>query len=136
MNENDLEDELLALARRQDIEIINIETEDDSSPDVAFPFIRKIMMNPNFDTSYAYNFRLAHEITHVIYADKESLPYYRFSPFFLKEEENSANDHAIELIVNMVYKDVPTEQRNWLDFMNTLGLQSQFESTVKQILYK
>lgn len=136
MNDEDLQDELLALARRQDIEIINIETDDDASPDVAFPFIKKIMMNPNFDTSYAYNFRLAHEIAHVMYADKESLPYYRFSPFFLKEEENSANNHAIELIVNIAYRDIPTEQRNWLRFMNALGLQSHFESAVKYFLYK
>lgn len=136
MNEEYLKDELLALAYRQDIDILDIDTSDEYAPDIAFPFIRKIMMNPNFSTSYKYCFRLAHEIAHILYGDNSSLPYYRFSPLFMKVEENSANTHAVEMIANIVYRDVPLEQRNWLDFMNSLGLQSHFEELVKEVIYK
>lgn len=136
MNEEYLKDELLALAYRQDIDILDIDTSDEYAPDIAFPFIGKIMMNPNFSTSYKYCFRLAHEIAHILYGDNSSLPYYRFSPLFMKVEENSANKHAVEIIANIVYRDVPLERRNWLDFMNSLGLQSHFEELVKEVIYK
>ncbi|MBJ7615344.1 ImmA/IrrE family metallo-endopeptidase [Weissella confusa] len=136
MNEEYLKDELLALAYRQDIDVLDIDTSDEYAPDIAFPFIKKIMMNPNFSTSYKYCFRLAHEIAHILYGDTSSLPYYRFSPLFMKVEENSANTHAVEMIANIVYRDVPLEQRNWLDFMDSLGLQSHFEELVKEVIYK
>ena len=135
MTEEEIIDELLALASRNGIEVTNVTTHDDSSPDVAFPFIRRIMMNPNYQTSYSFVFRLAHEISHILFGDDDLLPYYRFSPFFLKAEENSANTNAIRLIARIVYHDVPDEQRNWIEFMDHLGLQSHFEFAVKQALY-
>lgn len=135
MTEDDLKEELLALARRQDIDVINIETSNDASPDVAFPFIMKIMMNPNFVTGYHYVFRLAHEIAHILYGDARMLPYYRFSPLFLKTEEITANSQAVRLIARIVYRDVPVEHRNWVEFMDRLGLQAHFEPIVKRVLY-
>ncbi|MCB5827545.1 MULTISPECIES: ImmA/IrrE family metallo-endopeptidase [Weissella] len=135
MTEDEIKEELLALARRHDIDVVNIDTRNDASPDVAFPFIRQIMMNPNFATGYHYVFRLAHEISHIIYGDAHALPYYRFSPLFLKTEEITANTQAIRVIARIVYRDVPVEQRNWVEFMDYLGLQTHFEPIVKRILF-
>ncbi|MCR8702820.1 ImmA/IrrE family metallo-endopeptidase [Weissella cibaria] len=135
MTEDEIKEELLALARRHDIDVINIDTRNDASPDVAFPFISKIMMNPNFVTGYHYVFRLAHEIAHILYGDTRMLPYYRFSPLFLKTEETTANMQAVRLIARIVYRDVPVEQRNWVEFMDHLGLQTHFEPIVKRVLY-
>lgn len=135
MTEEEIIDELLSLASRNGIEVTNVTTHDDSSPDVAFPFISRIMMNPHYQTSYSFVFRLAHEISHILFGDNDLLPYYRFSPFFLKAEENSANTNAIRLIARIVYHDVPAEQRNWIEFMDRLGLQSHFEPVVKRVLY-
>ncbi|WP_167846590.1 ImmA/IrrE family metallo-endopeptidase [Weissella confusa] len=93
-------------------------------------------MNPNSSTQYAYEFRLAHELAHLLYGDTESDAVYNFSPYMMRVSERVANVQAIRMIASFWFDDVPVESRNWLDFMNYLGLQSHFEAMVKDSIYE
>ena len=57
------------MARRNDITVTDVETKNDG-PDMAIPFLSMIIMNPNSSTQYAYEFRLAHELAHLLYGHK------------------------------------------------------------------
>lgn len=131
-----LRTELLELAKKNDIEVISINNIGDDGSDTAFPFIRKIIMNENFKTGYSYEYRLAHELSHILFGDMNNLPLYKFSPYFHDVEEISANINAVNLISTILYADTPIEYRNWVDFMDILGLQSHFEHLVKEALYE
>ena len=127
----ELREYLLNLARRNDITVSNVETKDDG-PDMAKPFLSMIIMNPNSSTQYAYEFRLAHELAHLLYGDTESDAVYNFSPYIMRVSERAANVQAIRMIASFWFDDVPVESRNWLDFMNYLGLQSHFEDMARE----
>jgi Zn-dependent peptidase ImmA (M78 family) len=130
----ELRDYLLSIARQNGIKVTNVATSSEG-PDMAFPFASLIMMNPNSDSKYSYEFRLAHEISHILYGDSDAEAVYHFSPFALRTEERSANRHAIRLIARYMYEDTPVENRNWIEFMDEFGLQSHFEMMVKDVIY-
>lgn len=129
---NDLMDYLLNLCRKEDIDVKFTNELDEYTPDICYPKHRKIIINNNCLTTVDPTFRLAHEINHILHGDTESQKIYAFSPLSKKDEENTANYHAIKLLARIAYQDTPMEYRNYLDFMDFFGLPLHFENMVKR----
>lgn len=123
---------LLYIADQADIKITYIEGSP-SDPDVAFCNQKIINMNTNFESNISVAFRIAHEISHILFSKPSFL--YTFSPYVKNKEERQTNERAIHMIARLMYEDVPKDQINWLNFMNEFNLPSWFEPLVKDIIY-
>ncbi|GEK28871.1 ImmA/IrrE family metallo-endopeptidase [Furfurilactobacillus siliginis] len=123
---------LLYIADRSGITITDIEGSS-SDPDIAFCKQRIINLNSNFDSEISVAFRLAHEISHILFSKPTFL--YTFSPYTKNKEERETNERAIRMIARLMYEDVTKDQINWLNFMNEFNLPSWFEPLVKNIIY-
>lgn len=123
---------LLYIADQADIKITYIEGSP-SDPDVAFCNQKIINMNTNFESNISVAFRIAHEISHILFSKPSFL--YTFSPYVKNKEERQTNERAIHMIARLIYEDVPKDQINWLNFMNEFNLPSWFEPLVKDIIY-
>lgn len=114
--------------------IIKYEVLSTSTPDVCISALHSIVINLNYDTSINLIFRLAHEISHLIFGDKNSQALYHFSPLCVNYEERVAHYEAVKMIAKYAYKETPKEYRNYVDFMTTLELPSSFELLVIDVL--
>lgn len=132
MNEQELYDELLALAGEN---LINIEHTQGhaNDPDVAFTQLRIININDAFVTEYSKVARLGHEIGHFMSVGGNS-PVYHFSPLGKSSAEKSANRWFIEWVARRVYGDTDTVYWNWANLMLSLHLPSEFEPVVVDVL--
>lgn len=122
---------LSKIIRDYDVTVLQIESSS-SDPDVAIPIEKLVIINTGLNTHYSMEFRLAHELSHIIYGDSESQKVYAFSPLSKKEEENVANYQAIRMLARIAYQDTPMEYRNYIDFMDIFGLPLHFENVVKR----
>ena len=77
---------LCDLAKKHDISIYKLLLKPDT-PDVASPADNSVIMNPNFETQVTYNYRLAHELSHILYGDHEAQAVYQFSEYGKRGEE-------------------------------------------------
>jgi Zn-dependent peptidase ImmA (M78 family) len=125
----ELRNHLLTIAERHGIEV-----EDMPNTPGTHMYVRvfnKIFMNPN-ETTVTYEFGLAHELSHALYGDPNGEQYYPFSLLFKNAEETAANKNAVRLISDFVYRDTPIEFRNYVNFMESLGLPSYFEDMARE----
>lgn len=116
MNDSDkseIEDYLFKLATNNDIAICEADDLESSTPDTAITSIKVIVMNMNFATCSSYLYRLAHEISHILYGDKELQGVYNFSEFGKRGEELKAHHNAVKLLLNI---EQPTSVINFMDF--------------------
>lgn len=127
----DLIDYLGFVATRNGISVQYIEGKK-SDPDVAFVLNNVINMNPNYDSKFSVDFRLAHEISHILWSKPTFL--YAFSPYMKNREERDAHFNAVKLIAKYIYQEVPLEYRNYINFMDEFGLPSHFEYMVKEAI--
>lgn len=95
-----------------------------NTPDVCFTYDKGIVMNPNWETNVSYPFRLAHEISHILYGDHDAQAVYQFSEYGKRGEELLAHKNAIRLLMSI---EMPS---NPLKFMSYYRVPSWLESHV------
>lgn len=126
----ELRDYLDYFANESGIEVVYSYDMGPNTTDFVMPKLKTIILNMHYQTSVSLAFRLAHEISHLLYGDYSSQNLYHFSPLCVTFEERAAHVGAIHLIAKYVYKEVPKEYRNYKDFIDILGLPSSFENMV------
>lgn len=116
MNDSDkseIEDYLFKLATNNDIAICEADDLEISTPDTAITSIKVIVMNINFATCSSYLYRLAHELSHILYGDQELQGVYNFSEFGKRGEELKAHHNAVKLLLTIKR---PNNAANFMDF--------------------
>lgn len=84
---------------------------DNSNSDMSNIRKRVIILNPNFETTFSFPFRIAHEMAHVLYGTGSKT--YTFSPLSKKDEEIEANIHGIQILSDIFFGDYYTENQRW-----------------------
>lgn len=84
---------------------------DNSNSDMSNIKKRVIILNPNFETTFSFPFRIAHEMAHVLYSTGSKT--YTFSPLSKKDEEIEANIHGIQILSDIFFGDYYTENQRW-----------------------
>lgn len=118
------------LAHESGIDVVYSYDMGPNTTDFVMPKLKTIILNIHYQTPVSLAFRLAHEISHLLYGDYSSQQLYHFSPLCVTSEERAAHVGAIHLIAKYVYQEVPKEYRNYFEFMDILGLPSSFENMV------
>lgn len=72
---------------------------------------RVIIFNPNFETSFSVPFRIAHEMSHILYGSGSET--YTFSPLSKKTEEIEANMHGIQILADIFFGDYYSITQRW-----------------------
>lgn len=98
---DEVKTELLKLAQKNKINVTNVSDLDSSTPDLSLVEFKGILMNLNLDTNVSYCFRLAHELSHIIYGDGNSHKIYGFSEHAKRGEELRAHKNAIRLLMRI-----------------------------------
>lgn len=103
-------------------------------PDVANGRKRAIIINNNYKTTFSRYFRIAHEISHLIYTRSNDT--YAFSPLSKLSDETEANLHAIQILVDFYFSEIPLKQERWerrFHFIEAFG-RGQITHLVEKIL--
>lgn len=97
------------------------------TPDFSVVRRQGVFMNKNFETSVSFNFRLAHELSHLIYGDKNLQKIYTFSEFGHRHEELQAHRNAIRMLMSI---EIPS---NPFTFMSYYKVPSWLENDAIRI---
>lgn len=84
---------------------------DSSDSDMSNINKRVIIFNPNFETSFSVPFRIAHEMSHILYGSGSKT--YTFSPLSKKTEEIEANMHGIRILADIFFGDYYSTTQRW-----------------------
>lgn len=84
---------------------------DTSNADMSNINKRVIIFNPNFKTSFSVPFRIAHEMSHILYG--KSSETYTFSPLSKKDEEIKANLNGIRILADIFFADYYSRAQRW-----------------------
>lgn len=117
---------LESLACNNDITLVNAEDLSENVPDTALINTRAVIMNKQFDINVDYTYRLAHEISHVLYGDKDAQAVYQFSEYGKRGEELLAHRNAIRMLMSIEMPSSP------LTFMNYYRVPAWLEIDVIQ----
>ena len=128
----DLINYLLFIAIRNDIKVVFSEDLDTYTPDLSVPSQRKVIINRNSNNNVSVAFRLAHELSHILFGSVEQNRVYAFSIGATKLSERIAHEQAMHIIAKYVFQDTPVEYRNYINFMESLGLPSYFEDMARE----
>lgn len=90
--------ELEKIAKKNDITIFDVDSLDIDISDTSMPDSKLILMNPAYKKS-SYVFRLAHELSHIMYGNNLPNVVYQFSPYFQRGEECEMHKHAIAMLM-------------------------------------
>ncbi len=116
------------------IQLFEDEWESDD-PDVAFRTNDDeylIVMNTNFQTPYTRVHRKSHEFSHTLYSDIQHGEAYHFSPYLRNKDEVVANHGGIKILTEIIYHEMPLEERDWTKFMDVMNLPVEYESIVQE----
>ena len=94
------------------------------TPDFSVVNRQGVFMNKNFDTNVSLNFRLAHELSHLIYGNKDIQKIYTFSEFGHRYEELLAHRNAMRMLMSIEMPSSP------FSFMNYYRIPSWLEKDV------
>lgn len=92
------------------IQVISMPS-DSSDSDMSNINKRVIIFNPNFETSFSVPFRIAHEMSHILYGSSSKT--YTFSPLSKKTEEIEANIHGIKILADIFFGDYYSAIQRW-----------------------
>lgn len=92
------------------IQVISMPS-DSSDSDMSNINKRVIIFNPNFETSFSVPFRIAHEMSHILYGSSSKT--YTFSPLSKKTEEIEANLHGIQILADIFFWDYYSATQRW-----------------------
>lgn len=112
------------LACGNDITIVNADDLSSNVPDTALVNTRAIIMNIEFDVNVEYAYRLAHELSHILYGDHDAQAVYQFSEYGKRGEELLAHKNAIRLLMSI---EMPS---NPVTFMSYYHVPAWLESDV------
>lgn len=93
-------EELEKIARNNDITIFDVDSLEAGTPDSSVSEARLVLMNPAYDKS-SYAFRLAHELSHIMYGENLPNVVYQFSPYFQRGEEFDMHKHAVDMLMGI-----------------------------------
>lgn len=92
------------------IKVISIPS-DTSNSDMSNINKRVIIFNPNFETTFSVPFRIAHEMSHILYGNGSKT--YTFSPLSKKTEEIEANLNGIQMLADIFFGDYYSATQRW-----------------------
>lgn len=115
---------LESLACNNDITLVNAEDLSENVPDTALINTRAVIMNKQFDINVDYTYRLSHELSHILYGDKDAQAVYQFSEYGKRGEELLAHRNAIRMLMSIEMPSSP------LTFMNYYRVPAWLESDV------
>lgn len=95
-------------------------------PDTALIKNKAIIMNMNFQVNVDYCYRLAHELSHILYGDHDAQAVYQFSEFGKRGEELLAHKNAIRLLMSIKLPSSP------LAFMSYYSVPAWLEKDVTE----
>lgn len=108
------------MAYDNDITIIDADDLSPTVPDTTMIKTKAIIMNPAFE-KVDYAFRLAHELSHILYGDKNKQAIYHFSEFCKRGEELMAHRHAIDILMKIAMPTSPFTFMNYYNIPEWLG---------------
>jgi len=82
-------------------------------PDTALINTRAVIMNKQFDINVDYTYRLAHELSHILYGDKDAQAVYQFSEYGKRGEELLAHRNAIRMLMSI---EMPTTVNGFMEY--------------------
>ncbi|MGX6466387.1 ImmA/IrrE family metallo-endopeptidase [Leuconostoc falkenbergense] len=127
-----IESELSEIAKRNfvDVYFLNMKS---STPDVAIPKDNTVVMNPNFTTKVSPKYRLAHELSHVLYGDPDAQSVYYFSEYGKRGEERLAHRNAIRMLMSI---EMPTSVNTFMEYYSVPSwLEKDVDRTFREFLY-
>lgn len=104
---------LESLACNNDITLVNAEDLSENVPDTALINTRAVIMNKQFDINVDYTYRLAHELSHILYGDKDAQAVYQFSEYGKRGEELLAHRNAIRMLMSI---EMPSSPFNFMSY--------------------
>ncbi|CAK1246987.1 ImmA/IrrE family metallo-endopeptidase [Fructobacillus fructosus] len=93
-------EELENIARQNEITIFDVDSLEKDTPDSSMSNNKLVLMNPAYKKS-SYAFRLAHELSHIMYGNNLPDAVYQFSPYFQRGEEYEMHKHAIHMLMEI-----------------------------------
>ena len=99
--DEEIQEALQNIATKNDVKVLNVDDVKSNVPDTTWPSCKAIMMNINFNTNVSYHFRLAHELSHLLYGDTSLQDVYQFSEFGKRGEELIAHKNAIKMLMKI-----------------------------------
>ena len=128
---SEIVDELKYQAKCHNIDILDIFDLTAETPDFSVVKRQGIFMNLNFDTKVSYEFRLAHELSHLIYGDGDTQRIYTFSEFGHRREELLAHRNAIRMLM---YIEMPTSVNTFMEYYHVpYWLEKDVENTFMEL---
>jgi Zn-dependent peptidase ImmA (M78 family) len=97
---NDVIESLEDVAYKNGITILDVYDLDKSTSDCVIMSVKTVFMNYSYD-KVSYAFRLAHEISHILFGNPESQNVYYFSECGKRGEELEAHKNAIEMLMKI-----------------------------------
>lgn len=93
------------------------------TPDFSVVNRQGVFMNKNFDTNVSLNFRLSHELSHLIYGNKDIQKIYTFSEFGHRHEELLAHRNAIRMLMSI---EMPTNVNGFMEYYHVPSWLEQY----------
>ena len=115
------------LACNNYISVINADDLSTNVPDTALVNTRAVIMNKQFDVNVDYAYRLAHELSHILYGDHDAQAVYQFSEYGKRGEELLAHRNAIKMLMSI---EIPS---NPFTFMSYYQVPSWLENDAIRI---
>lgn len=133
MQNNDILDDVMALYKKQGVQLLHTTWLSPDAPDTADLEGMQVIMNMNSRWRDQYQFRIVHEIMHFIKGTKSSRRLVAYNGYDVKnEDERIANRAAIEWLWDKYHANV--DSPNWLAFMDWFGIPSFLESMVQSVI--
>ena len=124
--DTDITDNLHKVASDNHIIVENVYDLSPETPDFSIVRRQGVFMNTNYETNVSFNFRLAHELSHLLYGDKDIQKIYTFSEFGHRYEELQAHRNAIRMLMSI---EMPSSS---LTFMSYYRVPAWLENDVTQ----
>lgn len=110
---SEIVEELQRQAKSHNIDILDIFDLSPETPDFSVVKRQGVFMNINFDTKVSYEFRLAHELSHLLYGNGDIQRIYTFSEFGHRREELLAHRNAIHMLMSI---EMPSSPFNFMSY--------------------
>lgn len=110
--ENQIFDALINIASKNAIDIIYMDLKK-TTPDVASPLDNVIIINRKFETRSSFSYRLAHELSHILYGEADAQAVYQFSEYGKRGEELLAHRNAIRMLMSI---EMPSSPFNFMSY--------------------
>lgn len=130
---SEIAEDLQKQAKCHNIDILDIFDLSPETPDFSVVKRQGVFMNINFDTKVSYEFRLAHEMSHLIYGDGDIQKIYTFSEFGHRREELLAHRNAIRMLMSI---EMPTNVNTFMEYYHVPSwLEKDVDRTFRELAY-